>query len=131
MTYIYRWAGKVKLTPQIILIAVVIVAVGVMAVSRYRSRSRQPEFKTTAEMMRWLAAEAVDIADKNGVKLDYSTQSIEQVEIVLGKLHDEFVRTKPSGGANGLAMAFGVYIGEAIRRSEPDTRWERDDPVGG
>jgi hypothetical protein len=120
-----------KLSPQIILIAIVLVVIGAAAAVRYRSRSRHPEFKTTDEMMGWLAAEAADIASKNGVKLDYSTQSIEQVEIVLGKMHEEYVNTKAARGADGLAMAFGAYIGEAIRRSDPDARWERDDPVGG
>lgn len=120
-----------KLSPQIILIALVLVVIGVLVASRYRSRPRQADFKTTDEMMRWLATEAVDIAAKNGVRLDFNTQSIEQVEMVLAKLHQEFIRTKPAGGANGLAMAFGAYIGEAIRRSEPDAHWERDDPVGG
>jgi len=90
------------------------------------------EFASTQEMMDWLAGEAVDIARQNGVAgLDYSTESIRLAEDVLAKLHDEFQRTRSMDGVKGLASAFGAYIGECIRRSEPGTRWERDHPTMG
>jgi hypothetical protein len=98
----------------------------------HRNRSKSWAFKTTDEMMQRLAAEAVDIAERNGsVKLDYSPDSIKNVEVVLSKIHDDFVRQNSTNGVNGLAMAFGAYIGEVIKRSEPGSKWERDDPVGG
>jgi hypothetical protein len=87
---------------------------------------------TTDEMMRHLASEAVDIADKSyGIKLDYSTESVQQVEVVLGKLHDELQQRKSAEGVRGLASAFGAYIGESIRKKYPEAKWDRDHPVAG
>ena len=97
-----------------------------------RKPLRRPEFKTTQEMMTLLAAEAVKDAEReNQINLDYSPQSIEQVEAILGKIHEQYMKDKASISVNGLAMAYGAYIGEAIRRSEPGSSWERDHPVGG
>lgn len=91
-----------------------------------------PKFKTTDEMMQFLASQAVQMADQNnGVKLDYSPDSIKDVEKVLGSIHDEYQRTNTTEGMRGLAMAYGAYIGEVIRRSEPGAKWERSDAVGG
>ena len=82
--------------------------------------------------MQWLANEAVkDSRDKNHVELDYSVASIEKVERVLGILHNQYAKNPSSISVNGLASAYGAYIGEVIRKSESDARWERDDPVGG
>jgi|SRR5580693_5340792 hypothetical protein len=33
--------------------------------------------------------------------------------------------------SKGLGSAYGAYIGEVIRRSEPGAKWEPDDSVGG
>jgi len=82
--------------------------------------------------MQYLAAEAVDMAAKDAeVTLDYTPASIEKVEAVLGKIHQEYKRTESMTGVKGLAMAYGAYIGEVIRKSEPEAKWERDHPVGG
>jgi hypothetical protein len=53
------------------------------------------------------------------------------VEQILGELHDKYVRDHSSISADGLGSAYGAYIGEVVRRSEPGAKWERDDPVGG
>lgn len=91
-----------------------------------------PHFKNTDEMMQYLASQAVQMADENnGVKLDYSPDSIKDVEKVLGSIHDEYQRTNTTEGMRGLAMAYGAYIGEVIRRSEPGAKWEQSDSVGG
>jgi hypothetical protein len=96
------------------------------------TRTADPGGTTMDEMMRHLASEAVDIADKTyGIKLDYSTESIQKVEVVLGKLHDEMLQRKSTEGVRGLAMAFGAYIGESIRKGVPEAKWERDHPVAG
>jgi len=31
---------------------------------------------------------------------------------------------------NGMASMYGAYIGEVIRRSEPNAHWLRDDELG-
>jgi hypothetical protein len=117
----------------IIIIAAIVVATAVLVAVRFqRNHTAKPEFKTTEEMMQYLASAAVEMADKNyGTKLDYTPESIEKVDEVLGKIHEEYQRTKPSQGLQGLAMAYGAYIGEVIRRSEPGAKWEQGDAVGG
>jgi hypothetical protein len=115
---------------------ITLVLVGIVAVLAFvwmqRSRATRPQFKNLDEQMRWLAAQAVDMTDKNnGIKLDYTPESIQRVDQVLGKIHEEYERTKSPQGINGLAMAYGAYIGEVIRRSEPDAKWEQSDSIGG
>jgi hypothetical protein len=96
-------------------------------------RQRAPEeFSSTQELIDALSAEAVDIAEKDfEVRLDYSTDSIERVEEILSRLHVEYQEADSDEGVVGLASAFGAYIGECIRRAYPDSRWDRDHPVGG
>ena len=125
--------NKMKPIHITIFIFAAIIGIGaVMALRFQHSRAAKPEFKTTDEMMQFLAASAVEMANKNcGIKLDYSPESIEKVDVVLGKIHDEYQRTNSSQGIHGLAMAYGAYIGEVIRRSEPGAKWEQSDSVGG
>jgi hypothetical protein len=71
------------------------------------------------------------IQKRAGIKLDYSPDSIKKVEEVLGKIHEEYQQTKPTSGVQGLAMAYGAYIGEVIKRSEPNVKWKQSDSIGG
>jgi hypothetical protein len=72
-----------------------------------------------------------DAQDNSHVNLDYTPDSIQKVEQILAALHDKYVKDHSSISPNGLGSAYGAYIGEVIRRSEPGAKWERDDPVGG
>ena len=119
--------------PAVVILCVV-VAIAAIVVLRLRSRrgkSAPREFASTQEMMDWLAGEAVALGRDNGIELDYSPQSIERAEELLGRLHDEYRTGKTTTGINGLAMAVGAYVGECIRRDNPGARWERDPPVAG
>lgn len=112
-----------------LLIAVAIIA-GILWL---RTRRARPiEFRSTQELMTWLAQQAVEAArDNDRVELDYSPESIEKVEQVLAGLHDQHKAGRLSAGVNGLAMAYGGYIGEVIRRAEPGSKWEQDHHVAG
>jgi hypothetical protein len=61
---------------------------------------------------------AVGIAKKNfGVELDFSRESVERVEQVLGRLHDLADQQQPDEERVWLfAQLFGSYVGEVIRR---------------
>jgi hypothetical protein len=122
-----------KLPPPIVIIGIAIAVVTLIGLVRTRrNQAASPQFKNTEEKMRYLADSAVDIADKNyGIKLDYSTNSIQKVEDVLGKIHDEFQKDKSVEGIDGMALAFGAYVGEVIQRSETNVKWEQDSVVGG
>jgi phosphoribosylformylglycinamidine (FGAM) synthase PurS component len=97
-----------------------------------RSRPRQREFKTTNELIEYLSGQAVeDARDNNRIELDYSVESIKQVEEILGKVHEQYLNNPASVSERGLGSEYGAYLGECIRRSEPGAYWERDHPVGG
>jgi hypothetical protein len=107
------------------------IAAVIVFFSLLRSYKRQParEFKTTDEFIQWLASEAVKDAQKeNHITLDYSPESIKRVEQILGKLHEQYAKQPSSISVRGMAAAYGAYIGEVIRKSEPDVHWEKDDP---
>ena len=99
-----------------------------------RSRTTQPkekEFKSTDEFVQWLATEAVkDASQNNHVTLDYSIESIKSVDQILGKLHEQYTKAPATISLRGLSAAYGAYIGEAIRKNEPNVHWERDDQLG-
>ena len=87
---------------------------------------------TTQDFIDFLSAEAMqDAQTESHVHLDYGVESIKQVESVLGSLHDLYAKNHSSVAVNALAMAYGAYIGEVIRKSEPNVRWEKSDTVGG
>jgi hypothetical protein len=84
------------------------------------------------ELLVFLPKEAVSIAkDSHGIVLDFSPGSVERVEMILGRLHVEYKKRGTTEGQRGLALAFGVYIGEVIRQHAGEGRWERDHPQMG
>ena len=61
----------------------------------------------TDEFLQWLAAEAVkDAQTGNGIKLDYTPESIKTVDKILGKLHQQYVQAPSSISVRGLSAAF-------------------------
>ena|SRR5215469_317132 len=120
---------------QALIIAVVllVVAAGVFAWQRTKSRANTPRtFQTTNDYIQFMAGEAVKDAEKEEwITLDYSIDSIKKVDVVLGHIHDQYVKNKLSSDVDALASAYGAYIGEVIRRSEPGAKWDRDHPVAG
>lgn len=119
-------------------ILIAILVLGTIAFAVYRrmkssaSTPDAPKFANLDEQMRWLANEAIDMTKReHGEILDYSTASIQSVEKVLGKLHDDVVSGKLREGQRGLAIAYGAYVGECIRRAHPPAHWELDHDIGG
>lgn len=93
---------------------------------------KKPHFQSVDDMMRHLSEEAVSMAGKSpGIHLDYSENSIQDVEKALNAIHEEYRSFHPEKGVKGLAMAYGAYIGEVIRRGNPGSKWERDSSVAG
>lgn len=108
---------------------VVLLALGIGFLLRHRKK--ELTFRTTDEFIQCMANEAVKDAARDSVSLDYSIDSIKRVEEVLGNLHDMYAANPASVSVRGLGSAYGAYVGEVIRRTEPGAHWERDDPVGG
>jgi len=72
--------------------------------------------------------DAIKIAKSNEVDLDFSDESIKKVEKMLGELHREYKKTKDETGLYGIAVMFGSYIGEVIRKKGLGGTWKRDHP---
>jgi hypothetical protein len=62
--------------------------------------------------------DAIDLAASNfGVKLDWSDSSVQTVEEMLGRLHDDMRQSNPPEEAVWtFAKAFGSYVGEVLRK---------------
>jgi hypothetical protein len=58
--------------------------------------------------------------------LDYSADSIQQVESILAKFHDDYRKTRSDEGLNGVALEFAAYIVTVIQRHFGPAEWERD-----
>ncbi|MGC0772636.1 MAG: hypothetical protein WB543_06840 [Candidatus Acidiferrum sp.] len=115
-----------------LLAAIVIIVAMHFFFGKRKKKSSEDNFRSTAEFVQCLAGEAInDARQHNHMQLDYSIESIQSVEKVLGGLHDQYSKNSSSMSVDDLASAYGAYIGEVIRRSEPGAKWERDDPVGG
>ena len=120
------------MTTKPMLTAVIVVAAAALFLA-YRWKSQQPRtFKSTDDFIQWSASEAVRDADsQDHIQLDYSVDSLKTVDNILGRVHEAYVKNPVSVSVKGLGSAYGAYVGEVIRRSEPGSRWERDDAVGG
>jgi len=70
---------------------------------------------------------AIQIADTFKIKLDYSNDSIKNVEKILAKLHADYLKTKRTEGLTGVTIEFAAYIIEVIRRNSDDKGiWYKD-----
>ena len=77
-------------------------------------------------MMQSYAEEAVRMARQFNVELDYTEQSLEQVEQLLGQLHDELQNGNMIDSAappqldqqnvDEMSRIWGGYLGEVVRR---------------
>ena len=115
----------------VVLFALLALGVVLFLLKRRKEASGQ-KFGSTDEFIQFMAAGAVkDAAEKDRINLDYSVDSIREVEGILGRLHELYVKDSSSISARELGSAYGAYIGEVIRRSEPGAKWERDDAAGG
>ncbi len=78
------------------------------------------------QMMRAYAEEAVRTARRHNVSLDYSEQSLEQVERLLAELYDELQNAPPASLSSSsqpaeqrvdeMSRTWGGYLGEVVRR---------------
>ncbi|MEW6303894.1 MAG: hypothetical protein AB1705_10510 [Verrucomicrobiota bacterium] len=90
-----------------------------------------PEFAGTDEMMAHLAAESTKWVKADcGIDLDYSLDSIKIIEEELGRISKDTDRNNPKAGTFGIAMGYGAYVGEVLRRADGGS-WAEDHPVGG
>lgn len=82
-----------------------------------------------------IAEDAVQYAMQNGIALDYTRESVQNVDAFLGDCHDNLDKYDGDEGAKILwntAVLFGTYIGEMLLRSglaEKGFIWVEDDGI--
>jgi hypothetical protein len=115
------------------LIVVMIVGCVVGAWKAVRQRGQgAPSFATAEEFIAFASQNAVTDAETyEHTKLDYSVDSLKQVDQILGHVHDAYVKNPSSVRLRGISTEYGAYIGEVIRRSRPNVYWTRDSEVMG
>jgi hypothetical protein len=89
--------------------------------------NRHPSLATTEHFISYMSNHA--LADANTydhVTLDYSVGSLKRVDQILGRAHDLYVKSPASVSVRGLSAEYGAYVGEVIRRNEPNAYWTRD-----
>jgi hypothetical protein len=90
-----------------------------------KKKSKVDEVET---MMQEGVTQTLELAKENGVTLDFSDDSIKEVEKLLAECHREYKKAKSDEGFHGLALMFGAYIGEVIRRKGFGGTWARNHP---
>lgn len=70
-----------------------------------------------SELYEDLLGNAVEIAKEQNITLDYSSESVTKVDDILESLYQEYKISGNMDGLDGVAMEFGAYIVETIRRN--------------
>ena len=79
------------------------------------------------ELKESMSALAERIASEGFSKqLDYSIESIHEVESILATLHNDYVKTRSEDGLFGIALEFGAYFVKLIERNFGPINWTRD-----
>jgi hypothetical protein len=119
---------------------IIIAALGViMAIAIYTRRNRAtpqivgPRSGELADIIEWARIEAPkDAKENHGIILDFSDESVARVEKILGKLYKPNIdKNNLPGGTRGMAILYGVYIGECIIKNHKGLRWELNHEAGG
>lgn len=115
-------------------IAVAIILIGAFFAWRHRQPPPTPTLidDDIAEEMKLRAGQAVvTAADDFDITLDYSPKSVEQVETILAKLHDQHHQTPiEDAQLTKAALKWGGYIGEVIK-TQRECDWAIDSSAGG
>jgi len=89
--------------------------------------------KKFSDIASGIAEDAVRYAGQSGITLNYTRESAESVDMILGAYHDNLDRYDGDDGAKTLwnvAVVFGTYLGEMLLRSglaEKGFVWAEDD----
>jgi hypothetical protein len=90
---------------------------------------KKPDMKKLKAQMGALAERIAHEGFKT--KLDYSIDSIKQVDSILDAIHKDYKKTRSEDGLQGIALEFGAYIVKVIEQHFGPAEWERDDPSFG
>jgi hypothetical protein len=69
---------------------------------------------------------ALKLAGIAKVDLDFSIDSIKQVEIILSQINQQYIKTKNEEGISGMALELAAYIITVIEKNIGQGVWNRD-----
>lgn len=69
---------------------------------------------------------ALQVAIEMGYNLDFTHQSIRQVDKILGSLHEQWMQDGNTEGLDGLALEFAAYIVSVVQLQTGKGEWKRD-----
>jgi hypothetical protein len=76
---------------------------------------------------RMLTEQALEVGRTLEIRLDFSHDSIKDVEEILGMIHGEYAISRDDEGLDGLALQFGAYIVTTIEKHSERGCWQPDD----
>ena len=86
----------------------------------------------SAKLKDALAAQAHKFArEELDIELDYSEESIKQVEKVLGALHNMYKKKQSQKAVQTAAIEFTAYIIKVIEKNVCKGKWRKDHPLYG
>lgn len=81
------------------------------------------------DLQKELTELALQIAKENySIILDFSHESISDVENILSDIHAQYEQTGDTEGLNGIALEFGFYIAATIQKNTQSGVLEKDHP---
>ncbi len=90
--------------------------------------------RTTEELVRLqkqLSSDALKVGMAFSIDLDYTLESVKEIERICGLLHKEYQRTHDDEGLRGIALQLAAYITLVIEKNFDSGDWKRDDPEFG
>jgi hypothetical protein len=76
-------------------------------------------------------AEKLALAVPPNAPLDYTPESVQRVEQILGAIHDHARPSAARAGLDGVALELAAYIVAVVERNFGPADWQRDDPSFG
>jgi hypothetical protein len=117
---------------QLTILLIVGGSLGVWKAVQELQANRHPVLATTEAFIGVASDQAVaDAAKCDHITLDYSVASLKQVDEILGRVHENYLKNPSSMSVRGLAAEYGAYVGEVIRRHEGNAYWTRDSQFAG
>lgn len=83
------------------------------------------------DLQKKLVDDALKIAEVFNIKLDFSHDSVKQMDSILDAVGKDYMSTKNTDGLDGIALQFAAYIVAVIERQSEKGEWRRDDPEFG
>lgn len=85
------------------------------------------DIEQTKEAFNILSAQAVDLAKKQGIEFDFSNESVEVLEELLGKMHEEIKKSHPTEEQfSNMANIFGAYLGTTFIKNLKKGFWDKE-----